>query len=186
MGSVLTRDPNKAFEDLLLRLEPNYSSTEERYKQVHLKLVKFFAWRRCEDAESLADETLIRSLKNLSEIDADKHYSDIYIIAKNVFRKYLRDNKRRIKVTEMIASDLTNQEQSPSDYSLDCQKLCLQKLSNDELLLLQNYILGETNREELAKSMGISLNALRLKLYRIKKELKDCYAECNKKKSSSK
>jgi RNA polymerase sigma factor (sigma-70 family) len=165
------------FEALLLRLELDYPDHEKRYKQLRLKMVKFFAWKRCEDPDGLADETISRAVKNLGageEIRTDKPYSYIYAIAKNVFMEYIREKKKR----EVIINDLPDHLQSSSEDSQDCRAQCLQKLSNDKLRLLQQYYVGEESREMLARSLNISLNALRLQVHRLKQELRTCNEEC--------
>jgi DNA-directed RNA polymerase specialized sigma24 family protein len=167
----------QAFEALLLRLEPDYSDPDKRYKQLRLKMVKFFAWRRCEDTDGLADETISRAVKNLSageEIRADNPYSYIYAIAKHVFMEYVREKSKR----ETIANGLPSHLQSHSPNLQDCRTQCLQKLSSDKLSLLEQYYMGEESREKLAKMLNISLNALRLKVHRLKTDLRTCYEEC--------
>lgn len=167
----------QAFEDLLLRLEPKYPDQEKRYKQLRLKMVKFFAWKRCEDPDSLADETISRAVKKISEgevIRAGNPYSYIYAIAKHVFMEYLREKRKR----EVIANDLPDDLQSYPEESQDCRKQCLQKLSKDKLSLLQKYYMSEPPREMLAKSFKVSLNALRLQVHRLKQELRTCEKDC--------
>lgn len=167
----------QAFEALLLRLESSYPDQAKRYKQLRLKMVKFFAWRRCEDPDGLADETISRAVKNLSEgeeIRADNPYSYIYAIAKYVFMEYLREKRKR----EIIINDSPDRLQSYPAESQDCRRQCLQKLSGDKLSLLQTYYMGEEPREMLAQSLKISLNALRLQVHRLKQELRTCEKEC--------
>src|SRR4029079_14400249 len=94
----MTDKNQQAFEALLLRLEPSYPDQEKRYKQLRLKMVKFFAWKRCEDPDSLADEKIGRAVKNLSageDIRAENAYSYIYAIAQHVFMEYIREKKKR-------------------------------------------------------------------------------------------
>ncbi len=167
----------QAFEALLLRIEPSFSDPEKRYKQLRSKMVKFFAWRRCEDPDGLADETVGRVVKNLNmgeEIRADNPYSYIYAIAKHVYMEYIREKKKR----EIIESDLPDHLQSYSENSQDCRTQCLQKLPKDKLSLLHRYYLGEEAREILAKYLNISLNALRLQVHRLKQDLRACEEEC--------
>jgi DNA-directed RNA polymerase specialized sigma24 family protein len=176
--AYLYMDKNhQAFEALLLRIEPGFSDSEKRYKQLRIKMVKFFAWRRCEDPEGLADETIGRVVKNLNmgeEIRADNPYSYIYAIAKYVFMEYIREKKKR----EIIVNDLPEHIQTYSENSQDCRTQCLQKLPKDKLSLLHRYYLGEENREVLAQYLNISLNALRLQVHRLKQELRVCEEEC--------
>ncbi|MGA9773670.1 MAG: hypothetical protein WBV94_31860 [Blastocatellia bacterium] len=165
------------FEQLLVHLEPDYPDPEKRYKQLRVKMAKFFAWKQCEDPDGLADETISRAVKNLSqgeEIRADNPYYYIYAVAKHVFMEYLREKKKR----EIIVSDLTDQLRNYTEESQDCRKQCLQKLSGDKLSLLQKYYMGEESREILAQSLKISLNALRLQVHRVNQELRACEKHC--------
>lgn len=169
----------EAFEALLLRLEPDQPDTQKRYKQLRLKMVKFFVWRRCEDPESLADETISRVIKNVGvgeEVYADKPYSYVYGVAKYVFMEFLRDKKKRGD----LVNNLVEHSQIASGNQEDCRKECLQKLPLNRLKLLKAYYLAAENREELAQTLNISLNALRLQVHRIKQELRACYEDCLK------
>jgi DNA-directed RNA polymerase specialized sigma24 family protein len=167
----------QAFEALLLRLEPNHSDPEKRYKQLRLKMVKFFAWHRCEDPDGLADETISRAVKTLStgeEIRAEHPYAYVYAVARNVFMEYLREKKKR----EMVINDLPDRLRNYSEGPPDCKISCLQKLSQDKLSLLRQYYLEKETRERLARSLNMSLNALRLQVHRLKRELRNCEKEC--------
>lgn len=168
---------SQAFEALLLRLEPSLPDPEKRYKQLRSKMVKFFGWKRCEEPESLADETIGRTARNLGAgeaIHADNPYSYIYAIARNVFREYLRDKKKR----EMISNNLPDHTQTYCEDSQDCRKECLHGLSRDKRSLLQHYYAGEETRDRLAQSLNMSLNALRLQIHRLKQELRACEEQC--------
>jgi RNA polymerase sigma factor (sigma-70 family) len=165
------------FNELLLRLEPDCPDLEKSYKQLRLKLVKFFSWRRCEDPDSLADETIVRAIKNLhngEEVRSSKPYSYIYAIATNVFREYLRARKKSDEITGNLADPAT----VLSEDENDCRWQCLQTLAPDKLRLLERYYLSEENREMLAQSLNVSTNALRLQIHRIKNELRECHKAC--------
>jgi RNA polymerase sigma factor (sigma-70 family) len=169
----------EVFDRLLLRLEPDFLDSSKRYKQFRLKMVKFFAWKRCEDPDSLADETINRVAKNLNageEIRADNPYSYIYAIAKYVFMEYLRDKKKR----DVITSQLPDPEQVTIEGFSDCRKQCLDKLPPEKCRLLQQYYMDEKSREAMAQSLNISLNALRLQVHRLKNELRACNEDCLK------
>lgn len=167
----------RTFNRLLLRLEPDCPDFEKSYKQLRSKLVKFFAWRRCEDPDSLADETIVRAIRNVhsgENIRASNPYSYVYAIATNVFREYLRDKKKR----DRLPDDLNDRAYIFSEDENDCRRQCLQNLTQDKLQLLERYYLGEDDRELLAESLGITTNALRLQIHRIKNELRECYQGC--------
>jgi DNA-directed RNA polymerase specialized sigma24 family protein len=168
----------EAFTSLLRRLEPRHSSTSSRYLHLRRKLAKFFAWRRCEDPEGLADEAISRLIKNLNagqEIHSENAYSYVYAIAANLFKEYLRQKKKDQQIVENWQMPCP-----PAEAVRDCQRLCLQSLSKEKRQLLEKYYLDEEGREDLALAQSVSLNALRLQVHRIKNELRSCYQNCLK------
>jgi DNA-directed RNA polymerase specialized sigma24 family protein len=168
-----------AFDRLFQLLEPDAQSIEEGFHQCRFKLVKFFAWRRCEDPDNLADETINRLLKNVhagQEISADKPYSYVYAIASHVFMEYLRAKKRSGVIIDIDEV----QEMAGPEAVDDCQKQCFEQLSHEKRELLARYYLDDDERDRIAEEQGLSLNALRLQVHRIKHGLRRCWADCRK------
>lgn len=165
---------NNLFEEFLTRLEPDISSTAERYSCLRAKLIKFFEWRHCHDREGLTDETISRLLKHVSDGDQiTKPWSYIYAIATNVYREYVRKAVRLAEIDDNIEGPL-----DVSDGFVECARYCLRKLIDDKRRLIEQYYSDEGNREKLAGQTGVSVAALRLKIHRIKAELKECYRKC--------
>ena len=169
-------DP-KIFEDLLLNLEPQSPTVEKAFQHVRLKLIKFFSWRRCDEPDALADETISRLLKSFSTEQKplpDKPYSYVYAVATNVFREWMRGIKKHA-----VLVDLDESIPSPPRID-DCQRECLKRLSVKQLELLEAYYLDREPRETLAQSEGVSLNVLRLQIHRLKYKFRLCYEDCIK------
>jgi DNA-directed RNA polymerase specialized sigma24 family protein len=169
----------EVFEKLLARLEPDLAGSTARYKQFRLKIIKFFQWKRCGDAEILADETIARAIKNViegKEIQADNPYAYVFVIAKHVYNEYVR---KEIKKRTLLAN--FPQPPSESAESEDCWVQCLLKLPPAKLKLLQEYFLDEKSSQQLAEERNTSLNGLRLQIHRLKKELESCHEDCRKK-----
>lgn len=169
----------EAFDKLLIRLEPKLPNSEARYQHLRFKMVRFFEWKHCKDAEELADETIARTVSQLvsgKQILADNPYSYIYGVAKNVFREYVRN---QIKI-ETLRKDLPEQFDEPENFE-DCRSRCLQELSTEKLKLLQRYYLNPQDREALARELNITINALRLQVHRLKGELRGCHHRCRRK-----
>jgi DNA-directed RNA polymerase specialized sigma24 family protein len=167
------------FDRLFQLLERDAQSVEEGFRQCRYKLVKFFAWRRCDDPDNLADETISRLLKNVQsgqEISSDNPYSYVYAIATNVFREYIRAKKKDlvlVAIDEIHGIGITAVKD-------DCQSQCVEKLPDEKRELLARYYLDDEDREVIARESGLSLNALRLQVHRIKHGLKRCVEECRK------
>ncbi|HKX31659.1 MAG TPA: hypothetical protein VJ302_28495 [Blastocatellia bacterium] len=61
-------------------------------------------------------------------------------------------------------------------------KRCLQNLSSEgRNLIIRNCTLNKDGKEELARSLGLTVNALRRRVFRIRTELHACCEKCVKK-----
>ena len=166
-------------DKLLREFEPNCASLEESYRKLRLRLVKFFSWKYCEDPESLADESITRLIKNISEgreIHANNPLSYVYAISTNVFREYLREKEKGEQLTQNwpYATHIV----SSSDDLISCLQQCMASLPSEKLSLIEEYYQEKDDREPLALAHNLSMSALRLQVFRIKKELKKCIEKC--------
>lgn len=168
------------FDELFKLLEPDAAlTTESRFNHCRRKLFKFFVWRRCEDPDSLADETIVRLLKNVDngqEISSDRPYSYVYAIATNVFHEYVRGRKKNAQLSAV--DDASKVVFAPTEDG--CGPLCLKKLAPQKRELLAHYYLDDDDRDQIAQEQSSSIKALRVKIHRIKQELKRCWEDCQK------
>lgn len=166
-------------DKLFTLLEPDSQSIEEGFRQSRLKLIKFFAWRYCEDPDNLADETISRLLKNVragQEISSDNPYSYVYGIAAKVFLEYLRAKKKGALLTDLEEA----REAAVEAVTDDCKKQCFEQLPRGKRELLTRYYTDDDEREKIAREQGLTLNALRLQVHRIKQGLRRCREDCLK------
>lgn len=166
-------------DELFKFLEPDLQSTEEGFWQCRFKLIKFFAWRYCEDPANLADETVSRLLKNVragQEISADNPYSYVYGIAMNVYKEYLRARKKAALLTDIDEA----REAAGQPVTDDCKKECFGQLPREKREMLARYYMEDDERDEIARELGLTLNALRLQVHRIKQGLRRCREDCRK------
>lgn len=172
-----------AFDEFLTRLEPRQPDADSRYKRLRMKLVKFFSWRNCHDPEALADETIQRTVGKVQSGEGPRithPYSYVYGIAWNVFKAYLAEKKR----SEQVVQTLPELFEQDSDQWYDCRRQCLQELSPEKLSLIREYYLKGESAERMAQASGMTVNALRLQVYRIKNQLRECYIRCVQKSSN--
>jgi DNA-directed RNA polymerase specialized sigma24 family protein len=167
--------------DLLFKLlDPGSSSPESGFQRCRLKLIKFFSWRRCPDPSNLADETIVRLLKNVKEgqmTSSETPYKYVYAIAHNVYREHRREIEKHQLVSYDDAVGSWTLESSD-----DCRELCLKRLPNEKMELLNQYYL--LDRQALADKLQLSLSGLRVKIHRIKEELRNCCDDCQKRSAS--
>jgi DNA-directed RNA polymerase specialized sigma24 family protein len=181
-GRSFGNSRDEAFDNLLVRLEPNLATREGRFEVLLVKLQKFFAWRRCEDLDDLASETLYRLYRDAGDLtgrqagEPRNPYSLVYGIATNVFKEYLRKRRRQAETLSLKYEALSQD----ADRAEDCRRECLRKLLPDDLRILTSYYVPEVSKQVAAQEMGVSLNALRLMIQRIKRGLRACQEECLK------
>ena len=169
-----------AMDQFLRRCEPELSSPAERHRRLRAKLIKFFQWKRCEDPEGLADETIGRIVTKVShgeQIDNPTSYARG--VAMNVYREYVREAMKRAPILVDL-EDALEVAESTGDPHQECFQDCLRTLSDDKRQVLVRYYSDEGSREELAAAIGVTLAGLRTKVHRIKVELKECYQKCIK------
>jgi DNA-directed RNA polymerase specialized sigma24 family protein len=195
-GWVITRE---AFDRMLAELHPDSERAGEQYEKIRRKLVKLFVWRGCPEAEECADETFNRVAQKICEgasIWTNDPYAYFHGVALNVWREYRRTAEQSAKTLEEVAriqdflvdpEDLLSREtkQRERERQLDCLNRCLQKLPPESLYLITMYHHGEgeeapdkARRKELAQSLGIPLNALRIRAYRIRTAIVECVKNC--------
>lgn len=174
---MTTRSDSAAFDALLQALEPEALSPQEGFRRCRSRLVRFFAWRRCDDPENLADETISRLVKNIQagrEISADHPYRYVRAIASHVFYEYLRAKKK-----SGIETDIDELRDLPApEGTEDCWTLCLAQLPPHKREFLAEYYLDSIDREQFAREKGLTINALRLTVFRYKAALKLCVENC--------
>jgi DNA-directed RNA polymerase specialized sigma24 family protein len=185
----------EAFDRLLARLDPDRDAAGERYNQIREKLCKFFQWRGCASPEEFADRTIDRVARKMeegAEIRAGEPYLFFHGVAINVLREFWKQaQKVREKPIEEVpelrlATDAVANT-GDKEKQMGCLDGCVRKLPPQHLRLITEYHNGEggakiARRNALAEDLGIPLNALRIRAFRIRGELETCISECTQQK----
>ncbi len=138
-------------------------------------VMHFLRRRGATDPEELAQEAVFRVLVNVlrgSEIQSMESYT--YGVAGRVFQEHRRHLKRHEPLDEDIAIHLESESFEQQFASL---MLCkLRALSEDEIKLLEAYYPDANGnvivaRQRLALRLGLSPNALRLRVSRLRRKL---------------
>jgi DNA-directed RNA polymerase specialized sigma24 family protein len=173
----LTRE---GFEALLAQLDPDRERAGERYEAIRRKLVRLFEWRGCDAAEDLTDETFNRVARKLAEgieLRSSDPYGYFCGVAHLVYKEVLRRCSRERRALE-------GGDWPPPAYSFEAEapylerlRRCLDRLPRDQRDLVLRYHQGGShirNRQALAGELGIPLNALRIRIHRIRRKLEAC------------
>jgi len=180
-----------AFEVLLEALSRDRQEAAECYELIRKKLIRLFAWRGSNAPEELADQTLNRVALKLDsglKIESDDPYRYICAVAYRIFQERLRAEARKRKSLQEYGFERT-QEASTSDAEEEpsplefCFHRCLRKAPTEEQEIILNYYDGEKGiriqkRRALAFQMGLEINNLRVRAYRIRHRLEQCTRQC--------
>ena len=173
---VLTQE---SFDALLDWLGPERELAGQKYEQIRTRLIKIFTCRGCCESEELADETINRVIKRLSEIQSDFKGDQaryFYGVANKVHLEYLR--RKQVVPTEVPATDSARVE-----AEFKCLEDCLEHLTDENRELMLQYYESERKakidqRKKLAERLGIAPNALRIRAHRIRGSLQQCVEKC--------
>jgi RNA polymerase sigma factor (sigma-70 family) len=166
-------------ELLLGWLDDDPDRAGERYEAIRAKLIKIFVCRGCTTPEDLADQTIDRVAGKVPELAP--RYSGppepyFYRVAQFIYFEHLR--RQRPAPPPPCAEPAEDRE---ADYA--CLDRCLERLTPADRALIQAYYQGEKGlrierRRQLAEQLGIGTNILRVRLHRIRKELRNCVTRC--------
>lgn len=175
---VLTQD---AFDSLLAWLHSNREQAGQKYEDIRLRLIKVFTCRGCVDPEDLADETINRVASKLSEIAptfVGEPARYFYGVANKVHLEYLR---RRPAPEPPPTPPPFETEEVEKEF--DCLERCMRRLTRENRTLVLEYYQDEKqakidHRKKLAEQLGIAVNALRIRAFRIRASLQECVTNC--------
>ena len=188
--------PPESFEEILAWLDPDREVAATMYVQLRKDLANIFKWRGCTDHEGLTDEVFDRVQKKVRDV-RPTYQGDprLYFraVANNVVKENLKKIKTQVSLEDAELPDqitIKSEEEDEADMD-DCLQSCLQKLSAENRKLIVDYYAQEKqakieNRNELAQQFGMSVETLRVKVYRIRKSLQGCIEGCLKRKAQRK
>ena len=171
------------FESLLSWLSHDREKAGDIYEKIRRKLIGFFTNRACICPEDLTDETLSRVARKVAENkveNSDNPINFCYGVAQNVHREYLKKLK---KIRSLRPEDFRRFEPDDREREMACLDTCLEKLTPENRTLITRYMAHRgrekiRTRQELAARMGIGMNALRIRVFRIQNTLRECIRNC--------
>jgi RNA polymerase sigma factor (sigma-70 family) len=147
-------------------------------------LIKFFTFRGGADPEELADETIDRLIRKTAEVNISSNYIGNITayalgVARNLWLENLANIKRLAPLGEFNDTEV-GLSVGPEDDSRERLSDALQKALNDlsdvdRKLIRAYYETGRLDHEfrrGLAEQLGVSVNALRIKIHRLNERLR--------------
>ncbi len=155
-----------------------FSVLIDRYKHMVFTMALQIVKSR-EDAEEVAQDTFLKAFKALKTYKGDAKFSTwLYKIAYYRSLDYLKKNKRSIKTTMIDISEEYNI--ASLDSAMDgleaedrkvAVKRAIQKLPEDDGVLIQLHYFEELSLNEISEVMNISANTLKVRIFRARKRL---------------
>lgn len=172
----------QSFNQLLAQLSPDRDEAAKRYEDLRRRLIKFFAWRRVPDCEEQADEVLNRISRKVAEKTAVQGTMESFAlgIAQFVYRESLKKPRAVNLNPAWVAAPAPNLQ---IETESACLERCLDALGPQsrrwvEVFYQERGRAGTRLRESLAAELGIDINALRVRLHRIRAKLEACLQQC--------
>lgn len=171
------------FEQFLTWLDADRGRAGEKYEKIRARLIKIFTCRGCSAAADLADETINRVIHRVRDI-APGYKGDpapyFYGVANKVHLEYVR-RPETAPMPDSVAAPA--EESEDEDRELECLEQCMMRLTEQNREMILQYYSEEKQRKielrrEMARSMGIALNALRIRAHRVRESLHQCVLEC--------
>jgi RNA polymerase sigma factor (sigma-70 family) len=182
-GWVLTQE---AFDELLAWLNPDREQAARRYEDIRDRLIRILMHRGCTVAEELADKAINQVARKVVEVKS-YYVGDpafyFYGVARNIYNDYLKSLPDEVDVEPELLSAGPPEELGESEAEHDCLEKCLGELTPQNRDLILEYHREKEgakieHHKEMAKRLGITLNALRILMCRIRAGLKKCMREC--------
>ena len=190
---TLTRD---SLRRLLHWLDGGVSSDGQAYVEMRRRLRDYFVRKNCPTAEELADETMTRVARRLEEENIttdDTPARYCYIVARFVFLEHRREAKAHPVAVDIrggaeprsagASAANAGEAADARERLLACLDKCIQELDMPNQRIITSYYIGREGvkierRRELAESLGVTMNALAVRAYRIRVRLEGCVRRC--------
>jgi RNA polymerase sigma factor (sigma-70 family) len=180
--------PPESFDEILAWLNPDRDRAAAIYVQLCEDLTKIFTWNRSPDPAGSTDavfDRVARKVHDLPHTFIGDPRLYFYGVARNLIKEIPKRNQRHVSLegAELASNPRSEAEQETATMREDCLRACLQKLRGDKRELILEYYAKDKqakidHRAEMARRLGISVDALRVKAHRIRTTLEECIKRC--------
>jgi DNA-directed RNA polymerase specialized sigma24 family protein len=173
----------EAFGKFLRWLSADDEVAVREYQRIRKKLIGFFIHKGCTDADDLFDKTVdivVGKIESCAEYSNPLAYC--YGVARNVWHEDTRE--RKPVAMDVEVASLEHPDPKVRELELQCLDRCLTHLSPADREIIVQYHAGQGRdkiqaRKLLAARVG-GTNVLRIRMCRIRKELRICVVACIK------
>jgi RNA polymerase sigma factor (sigma-70 family) len=176
----------EAFARFLAWLDPEPGRAAAEYERLRRRIARFFAYRGCPDADTLADEVFDRVVGKMGVLD--QAYSGecaryLYGVARNVYLESVRRQARFQEAVRSAPRAAGPADRERGEREQDCLDRCLATLGDAERALVTAYYQTDpagrpAKRRALAGQEGLSAENLRQRSHRLRERLRACLRRC--------
>jgi RNA polymerase sigma factor (sigma-70 family) len=175
----------EGFDRFLSRLNEDRELAGQEYERVRGRLILYFQCRDIVRAEDCADEAINRVILKLeSGLQIRDLITYVFGVARMVLLETSRSQSRHQEIEEehMVSAAISG-EDDESQRQMECLRRCLKNLPAEDRDLITQYYQEQKRakinlRQELGQRLGIDLNALRVRAYRLRNTLQKCVRKC--------
>ena len=180
----------EAFDLLLAKLDSDRENAGRQYEITRRKLLEFFEARGSRTPDEHADETFDRVMRRITEGEEIVNFGNYcYGVARFVWIEASRAlAKQPVELDENIVADCHanngfDEASAEMDQKLYCLDECLSQLAESTRVFIIEYYREEKGekieqRRLQAARMNTTMNALRLRASRLRRELGKCTDAC--------
>ena len=196
-SGVLTNTPTsqskwtptpQSFEKLLAAFDSDREEAGKIYENVRVKLLRYYERYGISDTDHYVDITLDRVMRRLDEGEVVANImAFIYAVASYVRMEAWNEQKQLRDAEVEIKKDFDQKQQEDVVVGESPRQVCLDRCLNDlpvetRILIIEYYSAERSAkirlRRQMAKSLGIEMNALRIRAHRIRLGLETCVQKC--------
>ena len=179
----MKHDDAELIQRVLAGDDTAFSALVRKYQ----KPVHALAWRKIGDfhiAEDITQDTFLKAYQRLSTLKEPQRFASwLYVIAANHCKAWLR--KKRLWAQSLEATSgaqlekttysgyiVEKNERTVAESQREVVKKLLAKLQESERTVMTLHYFGEMTCEEISKFLGVSVGAIKNRLYRARRRLK--------------
>jgi len=167
-------------EQTLAGNQSAYADLVKRHQRFVFTLALRFVKTR-EDAEEVAQDTFIKAYRSLTSFQQQAKfttwlYTIVYTTAMTALRKKrldtdsIDDENMYIQLENQGGFDTNNAENKSRSYYLN---QAIAQLLTDDATIITLFYQGEQSLEEIAQTLGMEANTVKVKLFRARQRLKE-------------
>ena len=168
------------FEAVLKWLGPTPEEGAKKYEDIRNRLIRMFLKKGCPDPEALADDTLDRVTLNALELKETYEGDPLWYFIRVAHYVWLESLHPKEISYEEVPDPVIQPE---VNFARECLRQCLTLLAVEQRNLVLDYHVNIKRAKidlhrGMAEELGLTTNALRLRVHRLRLGLEKCVLAC--------